>query len=127
MSSKLLTEQEYKVMDVLWKIRKGFVKDVLAHWPHEPLPAYNTVSTIIRILEEKGFVDHESHGRSHQYFPKIGRSRYQKRALGKMIDQVFDGKMGALFTALADHEQLSKEQISEIKDIIEKAPDSDVS
>ncbi|MFT7588519.1 MAG: BlaI family penicillinase repressor, partial [Limisphaerales bacterium] len=56
---KLLTDLELKVMNVLWTLKKGFVKDVIAKWPEQPLPAYNTISTVIRILEDKGYIDHK--------------------------------------------------------------------
>ena len=71
MEIKELTKAEEQIMQVLWDLKKGFVKDVVDQLP-EPKPAYNTVSTIIRILETKGFIDHEAFGKSHRYFPIIG-------------------------------------------------------
>ncbi|MTI20322.1 BlaI/MecI/CopY family transcriptional regulator, partial [Fulvivirga sp. RKSG066] len=65
---KELTKAEEQVMQILWQIKKGFVRDVIDKMP-EPKPAYNTVSTIIRILEQKGFVDHNAYGKSHEYYP----------------------------------------------------------
>ena len=70
---KTLTKAEEQVMQILWNEQEGFVKDLLQHFP-EPRPAYNTVSTIIRILEKKGFVDHRSFGKSHQYYPIVSGS-----------------------------------------------------
>ena len=70
MEQKLLTPLELKVMNILWSLKKAFVKEIIAQWPdQDSLPAYNTISTIVRILEEKGYVQHEAFGRSHQYFP----------------------------------------------------------
>jgi len=65
-----LTRAEEEVMQILWRLGKGFVNDVLGYYP-EPRPAYNTVSTIIRILEKKGFIDHRAFGKTHEYFPLI--------------------------------------------------------
>jgi len=69
---KELTKAEEQVMQILWRIKRGFVNDVLKHFP-DPKPAYNTVSTIIRILEKKGFVDHVAYGKTHEYFPQISK------------------------------------------------------
>ena len=69
-----LTRAEEEVMQVLWKIKKGFVKEILEHFD-EPKPAYNTVSTIVRILQDKGFVDHKAYGRTHEYFPVVSKKR----------------------------------------------------
>ncbi|MDZ7776047.1 MAG: BlaI/MecI/CopY family transcriptional regulator [Bacteroidales bacterium] len=69
---KELTKAEEEVMQVLWALKRAFVNDILAEIP-EPRPAYNTVSTIVRILERKKFVAHELHGRSHKYYPLISR------------------------------------------------------
>ena len=73
---KQLTKAEDQVMQILWEIKKGFVKDVLEKMS-KPKPAYNTVSTIIRILEKKGFVDHKAYGKNHEYFPLIAKDKYR--------------------------------------------------
>ena len=65
---KELTRAEEQVMQILWKLEKAFVKDIIQEMP-DPKPAYNTVSTIVRILEQKGFVNHEAYGKTYQYFP----------------------------------------------------------
>ncbi|NBP69320.1 MAG: BlaI/MecI/CopY family transcriptional regulator [Cytophagia bacterium] len=72
MQLKELTKAEDQVMQILWQIEKGFVKDIIEKMP-EPKPAYNTVSTIVRILETKGFVNHNSYGKTHEYFPIISK------------------------------------------------------
>jgi len=82
---KALTTLELKVMNLLWSLKKAHVKDMLAAWPEEPKPAYNTVSTIIRILEDKGYVDHEAQGRTYLYFPAVKKNAYQKNFMQKFI------------------------------------------
>ena len=74
---KELTKAEEQVMQILWDIEKGFVNDIMEQLP-DPKPAYNTVSTIIRILEKKGMVDHKSFGKTHEYFPTVDKNTYRK-------------------------------------------------
>jgi len=71
MAKKILTPLELKVMNTLWVLEKAFVKDILKHWDEEPAPAYNTVSTIVRILAEKGFITHKAHGRTHEELEEL--------------------------------------------------------
>jgi predicted transcriptional regulator len=73
---KPLTRAEEEIMQILWDIERGFVKDILTPMI-EPKPAYNTVSTIVRILERKGFVSHKSYGKSHEYFPIVSKDEYR--------------------------------------------------
>ena len=83
-----LTRAEEEVMQILWKIRRGFVKDILEHFD-EPLPAYNTVSTIVRILQDKGFVSHKAYGRTHQYYPLVSKEDYSKMHLKTFVKDYF--------------------------------------
>lgn len=100
---KELTPAEEQVMQVLWKIGASFVRDIREEMP-EPVPAYNTVSTIVRILQEKGFVAHESFGRSHQYYPLISKEEYRVNLLKSVIDRFYDGsyKKFATYFSRAD-------------------------
>lgn len=86
---KELTKAEEQIMQELWEMGGEFVKDIIAQLPN-PKPAYNTVSTIIRILETKGFVEHESFGKSHRYLPKISKGEYKKLITGKLLYNYFD-------------------------------------
>ncbi|MFH0892931.1 MAG: BlaI/MecI/CopY family transcriptional regulator, partial [Bacteroidota bacterium] len=85
---KELTKAEEQVMQILWEIEKGFVKDVVELIP-EPKPAYNTVSTIIRILEKKGFVGYTAYGKTHEYFPLVGKEEYTREYLGHVVRNYF--------------------------------------
>lgn len=121
--SKLLTPLELKVMTLLWKRKKAFVKDLITQWPPNDdgkVPAYNTVSTMVRILEEKDFVGHESQGRSHEYFPKITRAQYQKMHIKNVLQNVFSGSRQGLVSTLLDGEDLSKDEVSQLKDLIDE-------
>ena len=97
MEIKELTRAEEQLMQVLWQLKKGFVKDVMVPLP-EPKPAYNTVSTIIRILETKGFVGHIAHGKSHEYCPLISKEQYQSFATDKLMNGYFDNSVQHMFS-----------------------------
>ena len=92
---KSLTKAEEEIMQVLWDIEKGFVKEIIEQLP-EPKPAYNTVSTIVRILEKKGFVDHEAFGKSYRYFPIVTKSSYSNDSLKSLIHNYFGGSFEEL-------------------------------
>ena len=116
---KELTRAEEEVMQVLWKIEKGFVKDILGHF-NEPKPAYNTVSTIVRILEDKGFVGHEAFGKSHQYFPLITKDEYSRQMLSSITSSYFSGSFSKLVSFMAEKNDLSLKDIEEVKRLIKK-------
>ncbi|MEL6590483.1 MAG: BlaI/MecI/CopY family transcriptional regulator [Bacteroidota bacterium] len=119
--SEFLTPLELKVMNILWVLKKAFVKDIISEWPgpEKEQPAYNTISTIVRILEDKQYVGHESFGRSHQYFPLISKGKYQKRLLKNVMENVFSGSLTGMVSSLLDDNQLSSDELKEIKNIIE--------
>jgi len=110
---KELTRAEEQIMQVIWDLKKCFVKEVLEALP-EPKPAYNTVSTIVRILEEKGFVTHESFGKSHRYFALIDKPTYRKFATGKLLKGYFGGKVENLLSYFAGEKDLTLDQLQEI-------------
>ena len=85
---KRLTKAEEQIMQILWDIGEGFVKDIIEHFP-DPKPAYNTVSTIVRILEKKGFVSHNTLGNSHEYYPNISKKDYTEAYLNSIIKDYF--------------------------------------
>ncbi|TGD57879.1 BlaI/MecI/CopY family transcriptional regulator [Flavobacterium humi] len=114
-----LTNKEEEVMHILWKLKKAFVKDVLAEIT-EDQPHYNTLSTIIRNLEEKGFVSHNAYGNTHQYFPVVAMEEYRKRFMNTAIDNYFNSSYKSLVSFFAEEEKISAEELREILDIIEK-------
>ncbi|MEO0897299.1 MAG: BlaI/MecI/CopY family transcriptional regulator [Bacteroidota bacterium] len=118
---QLLTPLELKVMNILWSLKKAFVKDIIAKWPDQDnLPKYNTVSTIVRILEEKGYVGHESFGRSHEYYPLIKKGSYQKKFMTNVLENVFSGSLNGMISSLLDNEQLQQKDLQALKNFIEK-------
>ena len=110
---KNLTKAEEQIIQILWKLGKANVKQVLAEMP-EPKPAVTTVSTIIRILETKGFVSHEAKGRGYVYFPVIKKEEYTQQSLHQMINNYFDGSFKNLVSFFAKKEQLDMRELEEI-------------
>lgn len=119
MEIKELTKAEEQIMQVLWELEKGFVKDVIDRLP-EPRPAYNTVSTIIRILETKGFIDHETFGKSHRYFPLISIEEYKSFAAGKLLSGYFDNSVENMFSFFVKEKKLDLKEADEILKLIGK-------
>lgn len=113
MELKELTKAEEEVMQVLWKNKKGFVKDLLEEFP-EPKPAYNTVSTIIRILETKGFVDHKAYGKTHEYFPLISKEEYSDFMMNEMMKNYFGNSVKKMVSFFAKNNKLSLKELDEI-------------
>ena len=114
-----LTKAEEKVMQILWSLKKAFVKDVIEKMD-EPKPPYNTVSSVVRILVEKGFVSFKAYGRTYEYFPIISKLQYKKFTFGQMLRNYFDGSYETMVSYMVDEEKISDSEITEIKKIIDK-------
>lgn len=112
---KELTKAEDQVMQILWKLQKGFVKDIIEQMPN-PKPAYNTVSTIVRILETKGFVDHKAYGKTHEYFPVITKEKYTKFYLNNLIKGYFNGSFQNLVSFFAKENKMDTHDIEKLLD-----------
>jgi predicted transcriptional regulator len=110
---KELTRAEEQIMMILWKIRRGFVKDILEHFS-EPKPAYNTVSTIVRILQEKGFVSHKAYGRTHEYYPLVTKKAYTKMQMGNFISSYFSNSYEQMVSFFAREKEISIREMEEI-------------
>ena len=113
-----LTNKEEEIMHVLWTLEKAFVKDVLDAIK-EDKPHYNTLSTIIRKLEDKGYVSHTAYGNTHQYFPIVSKEDYRKGFMSKAIDNYFNSSYKNVVSYFAKEEKLSVEDLKEIIQIIE--------
>jgi len=114
-----LTKAEEQVMQILWKEKKGFVKDLLEHFP-EPKPAYNTVSTIIRILEKKGFVAHRSYGKSHEYYPLISLERYRSDRFSSLMKNYFNNSMKQVLSHFGKTDSIDIQEADEIIRMMEE-------
>jgi predicted transcriptional regulator len=119
MKSTELTKAEEQIMHVLWDLEKGFVKDVIIKLSH-PKPAYNTVSTILRILVEKGFVDFNAFGKTHQYYPLIKKEAYSNQQLNTMVSRFFDNSPKRLLSFLIKEDKLDINDLDEILKTLKK-------
>jgi len=117
-----LTRAEEEIMQILWEIRKGFVKNIVERLP-DPKPAYNTVSTIVRILETKGFVSHTAYGKTHEYHPLVGKDDYRKQTLNSMLNNYFGGSFRQLASFFMKHENLDVRELGEIMRLMKKEMD----
>jgi BlaI family transcriptional regulator, penicillinase repressor len=113
-----LTKAEEQIMHVLWKIERGFVKDVV-DLLDKPKPAYNTVSTIIRILEKKGFIDHKAYGKTYEYFPIVSKKEYTKTFFGNFLNKYFSNSFQQLVSFFSDENDMSLEEMEKIRILLE--------
>ena len=113
-----LTPREEDIMRVLWQLKKAFVNDIIEELP-EPKPHYNTISTLVRKMEDKGFVGHKSYGKTHQYFPLISEEQHKTGFMQTTVKHYFDNSYKNLVTFFAKKEKISAEELKEILDIIE--------
>lgn len=120
MELKELTRAEEEVMQILWKNGKGFVKDLLEDFP-EPKPAYNTVSTIIRILETKGFVDHKSFGKTFEYFPLVSKKEYSDFIMKSMMKNYFGNSFKQMVSFFAESNKMSVKELDELIKEVKKS------
>jgi BlaI family penicillinase repressor len=114
---KRLTKAEEQIMQILWDLEKGFVRDIIEHLPH-PKPAYNTVSTIVRILEKKGFVSHDAYGNTHEYYPVITKEDYTKAFLKSIMKDYFSDSFKEMVSFFARDKDMNIEELEEIRKMI---------
>jgi len=118
MKIKELTKAEEQIMQILWQLNEAIVKDILEKIP-EPKPAYNTVSTVVRVLEGKGFIDHKAYGNSHVYFPVISEADYKKFTFDKMMKNYFNDSYKSLVSFIADEKKLGINELDELTKLID--------
>ena len=113
---KELTKAEDMVMQILWKLQSAFVKDIVEEIP-DPKPAYNTISTIVRILETKGFIDHKAYGKTHEYFPIVSKEKYTKFYLNNLLKGYFNGSFQNLVSFFAKENKMN---INDLEKLLEE-------
>ena len=114
-----LTRAELEIMQILWDRGSGFVNDILEALP-DPKPAYNTVSTVVRILEKKGFVDHKAYGKSHEYYPIVDRDSYTQGFMLSVLNNFFGGSASRMVSFLSSNRSISMEEADEIMKLLKK-------
>lgn len=118
MNIKELTKAEEHVMQLLWQLNEAMVKEIIERMP-KPKPAYNTVSTVVRVLEGKGFISHKAYGNSHVYFPLITEAQYKKFTFDKMMGNYFSNSYESLVSFIANEKKLDIQQLDELTQLIE--------
>jgi BlaI family penicillinase repressor len=109
-----LTKAEEQIMQILWKIEKGFIREILAHFK-DPKPAYTTVATIVKIMEKKGYVSHTVVGNAHRFYPVISRKEYSKKHVNAIFKKYFKGSIRDVVSFFADNNRV---QVKDIDDAI---------
>lgn len=115
---KELTKAEEQVMQYLWKIEKGFLKDIVEQFP-EPRPAYTTISTVIRVLVKKGFVTHNTYGKIHEYYPLVAKSDYFKGHFKGLMQSFFNGSVTNFASFFTNNEDVNLTELEEIKKMVD--------
>ncbi len=110
---KPLTKAEEQIMQALWKIGKGFTKNIIAALP-APKPHYNTASTLLRILTEKGFVKTEYTGKTNLYIPMIAKDAYSKASMKQLLKGYFDGSFSSMLSFFAKEKDISLKELEEV-------------
>ncbi len=116
---KPLTKAEEEIMQVLWRLKKGFVKEIVDEMP-EPKPHYNTVSTIIKILADKGIVGFESLGKANRYFPLVDKEEYSKKTMKQFVKKYFEGSYSSMFSFFAKEKDITIEELEDILQDLKK-------
>ena len=116
---KELTKAEEQIMHILWELDEAFVKDIISKLP-KPKPAYNTVSTIVRILEKKGFVAHKAYGKTHEYYPLIYKEDYTKVHMNSFVKNYFSNSFEQMVSFFAKEKSLTVNEMEEILKIMEE-------
>jgi predicted transcriptional regulator len=114
-----LTKAEEEIMQILWDMKQGIVKDIRNRF-EDPKPARNTVSTVVRVLEKKQYVDHKAYGNVHVYFPLVSKKEYSKSQLFRLLDGYFDNSFPALATFFAREKDLSVRELEELLEYTRK-------
>lgn len=119
---KTLTKAEEEIMQALWQLEKAFVKDIVDILPM-PKPHYNTVSTIVKILCDKGFVGFESFGKSNRYYPLIAKEAYSKKTMNQFVKKYFEGSFANMLSFFAQEKDISVKELEEILKELKQSPD----
>lgn len=118
---KQLTKAEEEVMQILWDLKESNVAGIIDEFP-KPKPAYNTVSTIVRILESKGFVNYRKEGRGHIYYPSIEKETYSNQTINRLMDSYFQGSFKSMVSFFVKNNDVSTKELEEILEQINKNP-----
>lgn len=112
-----LTAREEQIMQIIWKLKKAFVKEIIAEMKDEN-PPYNTISSVVRILNKKGFVDYTQFGNTYQYFPVISKAQYKKTVFSRLLNDYFDNSYKKVVSFMVENSEPDQKQMEELEKII---------
>ena len=116
---KEITKAQEDLLKALWEIKEGTVSDVLEKLP-EPRPAYNTVATVIKVLEKKGYVAHRTYGKTNVYYALVSKRDYAQHIMKDTFKGLFNGSLNQMVSAFVKSKDVSLNELEELKDILEK-------
>lgn len=116
-----LTKTEERIMQVLWKLKRAFVKDIIQQLEEEPKPPYSTVSSVVRILERKGYVRFTAYGKTYEYAPLISKLEYRAASFKRILAHYFDNSPAALVSFLVEEEELSADDVQQLRELLDQS------
>lgn len=112
-----LTKAEERIMKILWKIEKGFVNDILEHFP-DPKPPYNSVSTIVRVLVKKEIVSFKKYGNTYEYYPLISKEEYRRGQMGKLLKDYYNNSLKQVVNFFSENKNLDVDEVDEVMNML---------
>ena len=114
---KKLTRKEEEVMKILWKLKKAFVKDIIDEYD-EPKPHYNTISSLVRLLQDKGIIGYTQYGNTYQYYPLLSKEEYRKTFMKQVVNDYFDNSYKSAVAFFVKEKGLSPQELEELINLI---------
>jgi len=114
-----LTKAEERIMKILWKIEKGFINDILTHFP-DPKPPYNSVSTIVRVLVKKEIVSFKKYGNTYEYFPLVSKEEYRKSQMGNLIKDYYNNSLKQVVNFFSENKNLDIDEVNEVMKMLDE-------
>jgi BlaI family penicillinase repressor len=114
-----LTKAEERIMQILWKIEKGFINDILEHFP-DPKPPYNSVSTIVRVLVKKEIVSYNAYGKTYEYYPLISKEEYRNSQLNRLTKNYFGNSLKQVVSFFSENKNLDVKEVDEVMKMLEE-------
>jgi BlaI family penicillinase repressor len=114
-----LTKAEERIMKILWKIEKGFINDILKHFP-DPKPPYNSVSTIVRVLVKKEIVSFKKYGNTYEYFPLVSKEDYRKSQMGSLIKDYYNNSLKQVVNFFSENKNLDIDEVNEVMKMLDE-------
>ncbi|WP_167604698.1 BlaI/MecI/CopY family transcriptional regulator [Maribellus sediminis] len=114
---KRLTRKEEELMKILWQLKKAFVKDIVEEYP-DPKPHYNTISSLVRLLQDKGVIGYKQYGNTYQYFPLLTKEDYRKSFMTQVVSDYFDNSVKSAVAFFVKEKGLSEDELNELIELI---------